>query len=57
MGSIGGGKIGSSTSTTTIIIPEGGKIVWKNSKGFAVFSVDEFGNIRHRGKIGRTSRV
>ena len=57
MSGIGGGAIGSSGRGIITVIPAGVKIKWVDVNGFAKVSFDENGNIRHRGKIGRTSRV
>jgi len=56
MSSIGGGSIGSSGRSLIFIIPTGSKAEWKNTLGFTKVSFDSAGNIRHRGKIGRTAR-
>ncbi len=56
MASIGGGSIGSSGKSLIFIIPPGEKIKFNDVDGFTEASIDDKGNIRHRGKIGRTAR-
>lgn len=46
-------------SSGAIVLPDKdgtSKFEIKNNLGFVVASIDSQGNIRHRGKIGRTSR-
>ena len=53
-------RIGNISGGNSITLPDKdgtSKQYIRNNLGFAVWSVDSQGNIRHRGTIGRTARV